>query len=203
MTDEIKTDNVESDQKNTDNSLTPAEFMAQRVGSPQSESEVAEESQTEEEVVNKSATETEEEESQADVLSQSDIDGLSEDELTEQNRKYRLEQEKGLTTQFKYRKEIGELTRVELQELIDAYDNQLTDALSKTIELIKKQRQELSDSFDELIQNKEDEIAQIEEQLKNKKAEADDIGSRVIPELLAEQGLSEIKLADISYDHTS
>ena len=39
-------------------------------------------------------------------------------------------------------------------------------------------------------------LAPIEEQLKNKKAEADDIGSRVIPELLAEQGLSEIKLAD-------
>ena len=46
------------------------------------------------------------------------------------------------------------------------------------------------------LKQKEDEIAQIEEQLKTKKAEADDIGSRVIPELLAEQGLSEIKLAD-------
>ena len=46
------------------------------------------------------------------------------------------------------------------------------------------------------LKGKEDEIAQLEEQLKNKKAEADDIGSRVIPELLAEQGLSEIKLAD-------
>ena len=32
--------------------------------------------------------------------------------------------------------------------------------------------------------------------MKAKKAEADDISSRVIPELLAEQGLSEIKLAD-------
>ncbi len=42
----------------------------------------------------------------------------------------------------------------------------------------------------------EDEIAAIEEQLKSKKAESDDISSRVIPELLAEQGLSEIKLAD-------
>ena len=39
-------------------------------------------------------------------------------------------------------------------------------------------------------------VAAIEEQLKNKKAEGDDISSRVIPELLAEQGLSEIKLAD-------
>ena len=46
------------------------------------------------------------------------------------------------------------------------------------------------------LKAKEDEIAALEEQVKNKKAEADDISSRVIPELLAEQGLSEIKLAD-------
>ena len=46
------------------------------------------------------------------------------------------------------------------------------------------------------LKSKEDEIAELEEQLKNKKAEAEDISSRVIPELLAEQGLSEIKLAD-------
>ena len=46
------------------------------------------------------------------------------------------------------------------------------------------------------LKKKEDEIASLEEQLKQKKLEADDIGSRVIPELLAEQGLSEIKLAD-------
>ena len=46
------------------------------------------------------------------------------------------------------------------------------------------------------LKQKEDEIAALEEQLKSKKAEADDISSRVIPELLAEQGLSEIKLAD-------
>ena len=46
------------------------------------------------------------------------------------------------------------------------------------------------------LKQKEDEIANLEEQLKSKKAEADDIGSRVIPELLAEQGLSEIKLAE-------
>ena len=42
----------------------------------------------------------------------------------------------------------------------------------------------------------EDEIAAIEEQLKKKKDEHDHISSKVIPELLAEQGLSEIKLAD-------
>ena len=46
------------------------------------------------------------------------------------------------------------------------------------------------------LKQKEDEIAQLEEQLKNKKNEADYISSNVIPELLAEQGLSEIKLAD-------
>ena len=46
------------------------------------------------------------------------------------------------------------------------------------------------------LKDKEDEIASLEEQLKTKKLEADDISSRVIPELLAEQGLSEIKLAD-------
>ena len=46
------------------------------------------------------------------------------------------------------------------------------------------------------LKQKEDEVASLEEQLKNKKAEVDDISSRVIPELLAEQGLSEIKLAD-------
>ena len=46
---------------------------------------------------------------------------------------------------------------------------------------------------------------QYKEQLKNKKNEADYISSNVIPELLAEQGLSEIKLADgskaVSYTH--
>ena len=42
----------------------------------------------------------------------------------------------------------------------------------------------------------EDDIAAIEDQLKKKKDEHDHISSKVIPELLAEQGLSEIKLAD-------
>ena len=37
------------------------------------------------------------------------------------------------------------------------------------------------------LKAKEDEIAALEEKVKNKKAEADDISSRVIPELLAEQ----------------
>ena len=47
-----------------------------------------------------------------------------------------------------------------------------------------------------LLKKKEDEVAELEEKLKAKKNERDDISSRVIPELLQEQGLSEIKLAD-------
>ena len=46
------------------------------------------------------------------------------------------------------------------------------------------------------LKQKEDELSELEEQLKKKKEEVDDISSRIIPELLAEQGLSEIKLAD-------
>ena len=47
-----------------------------------------------------------------------------------------------------------------------------------------------------LLKKKEDEVAELEEKLKAKKEERDDIITRVIPELLAEQGLQEIKLAD-------
>ena len=46
------------------------------------------------------------------------------------------------------------------------------------------------------LKQKEDEIAELEDKLKAKKEEADNISSNVIPELLAEQGLAEIKLAD-------
>ena len=42
------------------------------------------------------------------------------------------------------------------------------------------------------LKAKEDEIAALEDQLKSKKAEAEDIGSRVIPELLAEQGYQKL-----------
>ena len=40
------------------------------------------------------------------------------------------------------------------------------------------------------LKEKEDEIAALEDKLKTKKQEADDISSRVIPELLAEQNLT-------------
>ena len=46
------------------------------------------------------------------------------------------------------------------------------------------------------LKQKEDELVQLEEQVKNKKEQIDEISSRIIPELLAEQGLSAIKLAD-------
>ena len=48
------------------------------------------------------------------------------------------------------------------------------------------------------LKTKEDELVSLEEQVKNKKEEIDEISSRIIPELLAEQGLSAIKLADCS-----
>ena len=46
------------------------------------------------------------------------------------------------------------------------------------------------------LKNLEDDIARAEENVNNLKAMARDISERVIPELLAEQGLSSLKLAD-------
>ena len=42
----------------------------------------------------------------------------------------------------------------------------------------------------------EDEIANLEEEIKSKKEKADKISSEIIPNMLAEQGLSSLKLAD-------
>ena len=42
----------------------------------------------------------------------------------------------------------------------------------------------------------EEEIAELEEQIKNKKEKADKIASEIIPNMLAEQGISSLKLAD-------
>jgi cell division septum initiation protein DivIVA len=42
----------------------------------------------------------------------------------------------------------------------------------------------------------EDEIADLEEKIKYKKEKADKISSEIIPNMLAEQGLSSLKLAD-------
>ena len=47
-----------------------------------------------------------------------------------------------------------------------------------------------------LLNDKEDEIAALEEKLISKQAETDIISSEVIPELLKEQGINEIKLSD-------
>jgi hypothetical protein len=46
------------------------------------------------------------------------------------------------------------------------------------------------------LKNLQDEIERAEEHVDNLKKMADDISSRVIPELLAEQGLTSLKLAD-------
>ena len=46
------------------------------------------------------------------------------------------------------------------------------------------------------LQTYEEEIAELEEQIKKKREKADKISSEIIPNLLAEQGLSSLKLAD-------
>jgi uncharacterized protein YdaT len=79
------------------------------------------------------------------------------------------------------RKMSNEVTNMMLKDSKDLLDNvEITTIAAECVKL----------------KQKEDEIAELEEQLKKKKEEADDIGSRVIPELLAEQGLSELKLQD-------
>ena len=55
--------------------------------------------------------------------------------------------------------------------------------------------QTLADYCQEL-QAFQNEIAELEEKIKHKKEQADKISSEVIPNLLAEQGLSSLKLAD-------
>ena len=47
-----------------------------------------------------------------------------------------------------------------------------------------------------MLQNFEDQISNMEEDIKKIKEQADKISSEVIPNLLAEQGLSSLKLAD-------
>ena len=47
-----------------------------------------------------------------------------------------------------------------------------------------------------MLQNFEDQIANMEKDIKKIKEQADKIGSEIIPNLLAEQGLASLKLAD-------
>ena len=76
---------------------------------------------------------------------------------------------------------MSEVTNMMLKDTKDLLDNiEITDIATQC----------------KLLKDKEDEIAELEEKLKAKKAEADVISSEVIPELLKEQGLNEIKLAD-------
>jgi hypothetical protein len=76
---------------------------------------------------------------------------------------------------------MSEMNKMMLEDTKDLLDNiEITDIATQC----------------KLLKDKEDEIAELEEKLKAKKAEADVISSEVIPELLKEQGLNEIKLAD-------
>ena len=76
---------------------------------------------------------------------------------------------------------MSEINKMMLEDSKDMLDNvEVTDIAQQCVKLKKV----------------EDDIEELEEKLKMKKEEADQISSRVIPELLAEQGLSEIKLAD-------
>ena len=89
MTEENSTDTAESDQKNSVQNMTPNDFINRRVGSSQKEESqvVAKEEAVEEEVVEKSATDEVTEETEADVLSQLDLDSMSEDQIKEVSKK--------------------------------------------------------------------------------------------------------------------
>ena len=63
-------------------------------------------------------------------------------------------------------------------------------------QIIEKTDVQTLASYCQELQQKEDEISSLEDLLKKKKQEADKIGSEIIPNLLAEQGLSSLKLAD-------
>ena len=63
-------------------------------------------------------------------------------------------------------------------------------------QLIEKTDIQTLAGFCQELQAYEDEIVELEKQIKYKKEKADKIGSEIIPNLLAEQGLSSLKLAD-------
>lgn len=63
-------------------------------------------------------------------------------------------------------------------------------------DLIEKTDIQTLASFCRDLQSYENEIAKLEELVKDKKQKADKISSEIIPNLLAEQGLSSLKLAD-------
>ena len=73
---------------------------------------------------------------------------------------------------------MSEVKNMMLEDSKDMLDNiEITDIAQQCVKLKKV----------------EDDIEELEEKLKMKKEEADQISSRVIPELLHEQGLQEIK----------
>jgi 16S rRNA C1402 N4-methylase RsmH len=63
-------------------------------------------------------------------------------------------------------------------------------------DLIEKTDIQTLASYCQELQQKEDEISSLEAQIKKKKEEADKISSEIIPNMLADLGLSSLKLAD-------
>ena len=76
---------------------------------------------------------------------------------------------------------MSDLNTMMLEDSIDLLDNVEVTTIAEECKKLK---------------NLQDEIDKAEELVKQLKEKADDISSRVIPELLAEQGLSSLKLAD-------
>jgi len=76
---------------------------------------------------------------------------------------------------------MSDLNTMMLEDSIDLLDNVEVTTIAEECKKLK---------------NLQDEIDKAEELVKQLKEKADDISSKVIPELLAEQGLSSLKLAD-------
>ena len=72
----------------------------------------------------------------------------------------------------------------------------LDDLENDQQEIIEKSDINTLAKYCQELRSYEDEIADLEDKIKHKKDQADKISSEIIPNLLAEQGLSSLKLAD-------
>ena len=72
----------------------------------------------------------------------------------------------------------------------------LDDLENDQQEIIEKSDINTLAKYCQELKSYEDEIADLEDKIKHKKDQADKISSEIIPNLLAEQGLSSLKLAD-------
>ena len=75
-------------------------------------------------------------------------------------------------------------------------DLKLDDLEQDQQELIEKSDIQTLANFCLELQAYENEIAEMEQKIKDRKEKADKISSEIIPNLLAEQGLASLKLAD-------